>query len=45
MFWEITAAGRSADDIATSRGVSLWAVYKAKARVLNRLKSLLSDAL
>jgi len=38
MFWETTVQGRAPDDVAAEAGVSRWAVYKARARVLNRLR-------
>ena len=38
MFWETTIEGRQVSDVAEEMAVSRWAVYKARARVLNRLK-------
>lgn len=38
MFWETEAVGRPPADIAEEMGVSKWAVYKARARVLSRLR-------
>ncbi len=38
MFWETTIEGRSPNDVAKDLAVSKWAVYKARARVLQRLK-------
>lgn len=38
MFWETTIQQRDAGDVAEEMGVSRWAVYKARARVLQRLK-------
>lgn len=38
MFWESTVIGRSPEDVAAEMEVSKWAVYKARARVLQRLK-------
>lgn len=38
MFWETEALGRSPADVAEDLGVSKWAVYKARARVLSRLR-------
>lgn len=38
MFWETAVIGRSPADVAADLQVSRWAVYKAKARVLKRLR-------
>lgn len=38
MFWETTVIGRQPVDVADEMGVSKWAVYKARARVLQRLQ-------
>ncbi|MEO1617593.1 MAG: sigma-70 family RNA polymerase sigma factor [Planctomycetota bacterium] len=38
MFWRTEIDGADASDVAAELGVSKWAVYKAKARVLQRLK-------
>lgn len=38
MFWESTVIGRAPEDVAAEMEVSKWAVYKARARVLQRLK-------
>ena len=38
MFWESTVMGRDPVDVAQDMGVSKWAVYKARARVLHRLQ-------
>ena len=38
MFWETTVIGRPPLDVADEMGVSKWAVYKARARVLQRLQ-------
>lgn len=38
MFWESTVIGRPPEDVAAEMEVSKWAVYKARARVLQRLK-------
>jgi len=38
MFWETTVLGRQVAEVATEMGVSKWAVYKARARVLQRLQ-------
>ena len=42
MFWETTALQRDPADVAAELGVSRWAVYKARARVLQRLKEEMS---
>ncbi len=39
MFWETAVIGRDPDDVAAEMDVSRWAVYKARARVLHRLRS------
>ena len=36
--WEMTAAGRSAAEVAAELGLTVGAVYAAKFRVLNRLR-------
>ena len=38
MFWETTVIGRPPADVAEEMSVSRWAVYKARARVLQRLQ-------
>ncbi len=38
MFWDTAIVGRAASDVAEEMGVSPWAVYKAKSRVLQRLR-------
>ena len=38
MFWETAVIGRQPVDVAEEMGVSKWAVYKARARVLQRLQ-------
>ena len=38
MFWETTVQGREPAHVAEEMGVSRWAVYKARARVLQRLQ-------
>jgi RNA polymerase sigma-70 factor (ECF subfamily) len=38
MFWETAVQGRQPADVADEMGVSRWAVYKARARVLQRLQ-------
>ncbi len=42
-FWEHVAEGRPAADVAAELGVSVAAVYKAKARVLAKLSRELGD--
>lgn len=38
MFWETTICGRDVADVASELGVSRWAVYKMRTRVLMRLR-------
>ncbi|MFK8110917.1 MAG: RNA polymerase sigma factor [Rubripirellula sp.] len=38
MFWETAVQGRDPSHVAEEMGVSRWAVYKARARVLQRLQ-------
>ena len=38
MFWETAVVGRDPQEVADDMGVSRWAVYKARARVLHRLQ-------
>lgn len=38
MFWETAVVGREPQAVADEMGVSRWAVYKARARVLQRLQ-------
>ncbi len=38
MFWETTIELREPSEVAEEMGVTRWAVYKARARVLQRLK-------
>lgn len=45
MFWQFQVDGQAAEDIARQRGVSVWSVYKANARILARLRELLSEFL
>jgi RNA polymerase sigma-70 factor (ECF subfamily) len=42
MFWETTVEGRDPAHVAEEMGVSRWAVYKARARVLQRLQAQMS---
>jgi RNA polymerase sigma-70 factor (ECF subfamily) len=44
-FWRTTVDGRSPADVAQELGMSLQAVYKAKSRVLRRLRWELGDLL
>jgi RNA polymerase sigma-70 factor (ECF subfamily) len=41
-FWQTTVEGRAAGDVAADLGLKVGAVYQAKSRLLQRLKSLLS---
>ena len=43
MFWETAVVGRTVADVAVEMNVSNWAVYKAKSRVLQRLRRELSE--
>ena len=38
-FWSTVVEARSPDEVAETLGLSRWAVYKARARVLQRLRS------
>ncbi len=38
MFWQTAVNGRTAADVAEEMGVTHWAVYKAKSRILQRLR-------
>jgi RNA polymerase sigma-70 factor (ECF subfamily) len=38
MFWETAVIGRPPLDVADEIGVSKWAIYKARARILQRLQ-------
>ena len=38
MFWQTAVNGRTAADVAEEMGVTHWAVYKAKSRILHRLR-------
>lgn len=44
-FWRTTIEGESAEDVAGELGVSKWTIYKAKARVLQRLRDEFGDLL
>jgi RNA polymerase sigma-70 factor, ECF subfamily len=37
-FWHVVVEERSPRDVATELGISVWVVYKAKARVLHRIR-------
>lgn len=43
MFWQAQVEGVPTEEIAARHQVSVWAVYKAKSRVLARLRELLSE--
>jgi len=38
-FWRVAVEGDAVSDVATDLGISVWAVYKARSRVLARLKT------
>jgi RNA polymerase sigma-70 factor, ECF subfamily len=42
-FWQVTADGRTSAEVAVELGMTLQAVYKAKSRVLCRLREELVD--
>jgi len=44
LFYSVAVDGRPASDVAADAGLSVWAVYKAKNRVLKRLQEDLGDA-
>ena len=44
MFWQLSVEQRPAKEIAASQGLTVWAVYKARMRVLARFHELLSDS-
>jgi RNA polymerase sigma-70 factor (ECF subfamily) len=37
-FWRAAVEGDTLADVAADLGISVWAVYKARARVLSRLR-------
>jgi RNA polymerase sigma-70 factor (ECF subfamily) len=41
-FWRATIDGDAPADVAADLGVSVWTVYKARARVLSRLRDQLN---
>lgn len=43
MFWQVTVEELPAAEVAAQRGVSAWAVYKARSRVLSRVREALAD--
>jgi len=43
MFWQLSIEGCPAKEIAAAKGLSVWAVYKARIRVLSRFRELLAD--
>lgn len=43
MFWKFQVECGDADAIAAQHGVSVWTVYKSKARVMARLRELLGE--
>ena len=42
-FWRVTVEGDASADVAEDLGVTKWAVYKAKTRVLRRLRQELGE--
>lgn len=44
-FWCVIVEQHAAADVAGDLGVSVWTIYKAKARILNRLRDHLSGLL
>jgi len=42
-FWRVSVDGQSPADVATDLGMSVAAVYKAKSRVLGRLREVLQE--
>jgi len=44
LFWKVAVEGRPVTDVATDAGITVWAVYKARNRVLKRLREELVDA-
>ncbi len=38
-FWRVTVEGDAAKDVADDLGISVWAVYKARTRVMTRLRA------
>ncbi|MCA9211515.1 MAG: sigma-70 family RNA polymerase sigma factor [Planctomycetales bacterium] len=44
-FWRTTVEGDAPADVAASMNISVWAVYKARSRVLQRLREEFGDLL
>jgi len=44
VFWKVAVEGRLVTDVAADSGISVSAVYKARSRVLKRLRAELADA-
>ena len=44
-FWRTAVEGDAPNDVAADLGISVWAVYKARTRVLTKLRSELEDLL
>ncbi len=42
-FWRVTVGGSFPEDVAKDLGISVNAVYKAKSRILRRLREELHD--
>ena len=42
-FWRVAVEGDQAKDVAEDLGVSVWAIYKAKTRILAKLKQEFGD--
>jgi RNA polymerase sigma-70 factor (ECF subfamily) len=45
MFWQLSIEGRPVPEIAAAHRLSVWAVYKARMRVLARFRELLDDSM
>ena len=43
MFWQLMVEEYPVDLVAEQRGLSVWAVYKARSRILNRLREELGE--
>jgi RNA polymerase sigma-70 factor, ECF subfamily len=43
MFWQVAVEETPPAEVAAERGVSIWAVYKARSRVLARVREVLAD--
>lgn len=44
-FWRTAVEGDSPNDVANDLGISVWAVYKARSRVLTKLRAEFEDLL